>query len=229
MSRQIEPIFVIIPCYNEHEVLADLLNQLTATPYEIVLIDDGSDPHLYTFVENRGIHYLRHEINLGQGAALQTGMTYALRQGAEILVHFDADGQHQVADIVEMIRPIQASRYQVVLGSRFLRATDRRSVPILRRVLLQGARLVNKLLTGLWLSDAHNGFRALSRDAASRIYLSENRMAHATELLFQIKKNQLSYCECPTHIAYSAYSKQKGQPWWNALNIVLDTLINKSL
>jgi len=222
-------IFVVIPVYNEKpSVLEATLNKIIEKGYEAVLVDDGSAEEYRISRSNTPIHYLRHNINLGQGAALQTGMDYALSCGADIIIHFDADGQHEANDIDKFVNRLREG-YDVVLGSRFLHPKDKEVVPKGRRLILRVARIINGVFTGLWLSDAHNGFRALSRSAALKIRIRENRMAHATEILQIIKEQKLKYCEVPTRITYSDYSKAKGQNAANSINILIDVIKNKVL
>lgn len=223
-----ENVFVIVPSYNEAPMLATTLRALLPLPYRIVVVDDCSHDETWSLLAQFPVYALRHSINLGQGAALQTGMTFALRQGAAYLVHFDADGQHRAEDIETLLAPLRRGEADVALGSRFLRAQDIAQVPPSRRVLLRGAIWINWLLTGMKLTDAHNGLRALTRGAAQKIQLRENRYAHATEILTQIHSHHLRYVECPTTILYSAYSQQKGQSVWNALNIVIDVLLQRA-
>jgi glycosyltransferase involved in cell wall biosynthesis len=222
-------VFVIIPAYNEGSMLASTLRPLVQQGYAVVVVDDGSHDDTWALLADLPVYALRHSINLGQGASLQTGMTFALQQGAEIIVHFDADGQHRVEDIAMLIAPVCAGEADVVLGSRFLRKTDSVHVPRMRRLMLRVAVLVNWMITGLWLTDAHNGLRALSRRAASQIELCENRFAHASEILLQIRHQRLRYTERPTTIVYTSYSLAKGQKPWNALHIVMDLVIRRFL
>ena len=222
----INPIFVLIPSFNEGKVVRQTIRSL-GDQYSIVLIDDASTDDTVNSVRDLPIYYLRHDINLGQGAALQTGMDFALQQGADIVVHFDADGQHNPADIERFVEVLKTQKVDVVLGSRFMRQDDFLAIPRLRRLLLRIARIVNGMLTGLWLSDAHNGFRVMNRHALRTIQLKENRMAHATEILMQIRRQQLRYVECPTHIVYTEYSQVKGQRWQGAIDILIDVFINK--
>jgi glycosyltransferase involved in cell wall biosynthesis len=222
-------IFVIIPAYNEGPMLVATVQPLVQQGYAVVVVDDGSSDDTWALLVGLPVYALRHSINLGQGAALQTGMTFALQQGADIIVHFDADGQHRVEDIATLIAPICAGEADVVLGSRFLHKADSALVPPARRLMLRAAVLVNVLMTGMWLTDAHNGLRALSRRAASQIELQENRFAHASEILLQIRQHRLRYTERPTQIAYTAYSLAKGQKPWNALHIVMDLVIRRFL
>ena len=219
--------FVIVPAFNEESVLLSTLESLLRSDYTILVVDDGSKDHTWRIIRGLPVHALRHAVNLGQGAALQTGMIYALQQGAEVLVHFDADGQHSIEDIGSLVEPIYHQQADVVFGSRFLQRADAEAVPPVKRLLLKGAVVVNGLLTGIWMSDAHNGLRAFSRKAAQEIRLSENGYAHATEILNEIRKRKLRYLERPTHITYSDYAVKKGQPIWNSINIVIDVLLRK--
>ncbi len=166
MSGYQRDVYVIIPAYNEGKVLAKTLAPLIAADYTIVVVDDGSNDDTWTILQDLPVIALRHHINLGQGAALQTGMTFASQRGAEFVVHFDADGQHQLKDIDTFVTILQERKAEVVLGSRFLNQEDARQVPMSKRIALKMATLVNFLFTGLLLSDAHNGFRAFTGEAA---------------------------------------------------------------
>lgn len=221
-------VFIIIPCYNEQAVLRETVRDLLSLNARVILVDDGSTVPVQTVADDLPVEILRHPINLGQGAALQTGMDYAVCNGAKAVIHFDADGQHQASDIPRFLDKLEQGA-DVVLGSRFLRAEDSDALPLRKRLLLQGARLVNLIFTGLWLSDAHNGFRALNQRAMKAIRLQENRMAHASEILGQIRKARLKVMEIPTRISYTEYSLRKGQKLSNSFNILLDLLLRKLL
>lgn len=223
----IEPaqICIIVPAYNEAAVVLPLLRSLINAGYQVVFVDDGSTDQTQSLVSSLTIHYLRHKINLGQGAALQSGMQYAAQLKAEYFVHFDADGQHELTEIPLLIEPLTTDDADIVLGSRFL-GTDTK-VPFAKRILLKSAILVNAVFTGMWLSDAHNGFRAMNKHALTQIQLHESGMAHATEILSEIKRNQLRYKEVPVKISYSSYARKKGQSMWNAFNILSDLIIRK--
>lgn len=220
-------VFIIVPCFNEEaSVLHQTLVALINTGASVVLVDDGSDANQKKILPDLPIYFLRHEINLGQGAALQTGTEFALEKNAEYIVHFDADGQHQSGDINPLLQPLLTNEADISFGSRFLTATDQ-TIPPFRKIVISVARFINYLFTGILLSDAHNGMRALTKKAASSIIIRENRMSHASEILFAVKKNKLRFCEVPVTIVYSSYSKQKGQSGWNSIRILFDLLLHK--
>lgn len=222
-------IFIVIPSYNEGAVIRTTVAPLLAIGYTIVVVDDCSTDATKQALAGSGVRYLRHELNLGQGAALQTGMEYALKHGATYAVTFDADGQHNADEIPTLLEPIIAGRADVTMGTRFKRKEDVAQIPPSRKVLLKGAIMVNGLFTGMWLTDAHNGFRAMNRKALESIKLRENRMAHASEILSVIRQAKLRYEEVPVNIVYTEYSKMKGQSSMNSINILIDLLLKKIL
>jgi glycosyltransferase involved in cell wall biosynthesis len=206
--------------------MVQTLTQLAGAGYQVIVVDDGSDVLVKKTIGHLPVTILRHRVNLGQGAALQTAFNYAKKKNAQVVITFDADGQHQVSDIPALLAPILQQKADIVLGSRFLHEG---SAPIgfSKKMVLQIARFVNFLLSGVLLSDAHNGLRALNRQALSKIELTENRMAHASEILFETKRHQLQYCEVPVHISYTEYSKQKGQSAWDSIKILFDLVLHK--
>jgi polyprenyl-phospho-N-acetylgalactosaminyl synthase len=213
-------VHVIIAAYNEAAVISRVVMEVKRAGYRVVVVDDGSKDATAAVARGAGATVVAHPFNLGQGAALQTGVDYALAQGAEVVVTFDADGQHRVADIAGLVEALSEERAEFVLGSRFLgQATD---LPPLRRLLLKAATLFTRLTTGLQLSDTHNGLRAMSRRGAAAIRLRQNRMAHASELLGQIGSSGLRHVERPVTIEYTAYSLAKGQKIRDAVFILVD-------
>lgn len=219
-------VYIIVPAYNEQEVLYKTIAALSYPGYSIVLIDDGSAKNLKEYIKELPVYFLQHQINLGQGAALQTGNEFALKMGAEYIVHFDADGQHQLSDISNLLQPLLNMECDISLGSRFLNE-QRKEVPGTKRVIIHIARYINYMFTGTLLSDAHNGLRAMNKKAAELLVLKENRMSHASEILFLIKKHKLKLKEVSVSILYTNYSKQKGQSVWNSIRILFDLLLHK--
>ena len=217
---------VIVPAFNEGRAVKATVELLLAAGYQVVVVDDGSTDETAE-VRSLPLVYLRHPVNLGQGAALETGMAYALRAGAQIAVHFDADGQHDCTQIERLIAPILEGNADVVFGSRFLRSQDRARVPWKKRILLRGGILISWIMTGMLLSDTHNGFRALSRKALEHIHLQENGFAHATEIMQRVRETGMRYLEVPITITYSEYSQQKGQKLSGSLSILFDLIMAK--
>lgn len=219
--------YVIIPAFNEATVIRSTVEGVLKAGYEVILVDDCSTDDTNIVLERLNIHLVRHPVNLGQGASLQTGMDYAKTLNADYVIHFDADGQHRVEDIPLLLQPLIAQKADITLGSRFMEESAEFRVPKRRRILLKAAILVNGIFTGVWLSDAHNGLRGLSKKALNKIELSENGMAHATEILSEIHKHQLVVKEVPVKIKYTTYSHSKGQSAWRAFSILSDLIMRK--
>jgi polyprenyl-phospho-N-acetylgalactosaminyl synthase len=213
-------VFVVIAAYNEAPAIGRVLAGLATLPYRIVVVDDGSADETAEVAARAGAEVLRHPINLGQGAALQTGIDYALLRGASHLVTFDADGQHRAEDAAALLAALAAHDADYALGSRFRGAAV--DLPPLRRLLLHAATSFTRFATGLNVTDAHNGLRAMTRRGAEHIRLRQNRMAHASEILHQIAASRLAYVEVPVTIQYSPYSLAKGQRASEFVVILLD-------
>lgn len=224
-KKTINTTWVIIPMFNEGAVIHRVAREVLMAFPNLVVVDDGSTDDALEQSARAGATVLRHPINLGQGAALQTGIKYALQRGADYIVTFDADGQHQVKDAVAMLDMLQKENFDVVLGSRFIGTTIGMSFG--RRLLLKAAIIYTKITTGLNLTDAHNGLRVFSRTAAMNINIRQNRMAHASEILEQISVKKMRYVEYGNTIRYTDYSKLKGQKPSNAINIIVDLMVGR--
>ncbi len=220
-------IVVTIPAYNESSRIARAIADAKLYADAVVVIDDCSTDDTRSIAKESGAIVLHHVINRGQGAALQTGMEYAVQiLNADVIVHFDADGQMRGSDIPAMIQPIVDGKADVVLGSRFLGAPVR-NMPFIRKNLVRLGTLFTIALSGIRVTDTHNGFRAFSRHAASTIHISLDRMAHASEILDLIKTHRLRHVECPVTITYSAETLYKGQSTVKALLTAKDILKKK--
>lgn len=213
-------IWVVVPAFNEAAIIARIVGELTERGYAVVVIDDGSRDGTGLAALAAGAALVTHPFNLGQGAALQTGIQFALKQDADYIVTFDGDGQHRVSDVDALIEALLAQNVDFALGSRFLGAAV--DMPASRRLLLKAATWFTRMTTGLRISDTHNGLRAMTRRGAGKIKLQQNRMAHASEILHAIAGCGLRYVEVPVTIDYSAYSLAKGQRLADSLRILLD-------
>ncbi len=214
--------YLVIPLYNEGPVIGDVVAAARSVFPHIVAVDDGSRDDSALRARDAGAFVVQHPVNLGQGAALQTGIEVALALGAQYVVTFDADGQHRVEDAAAMVERLRAGEADVVFGSRFL---DGRTRPgLLKRVVLRAAIWYSNLSTGVRLTDTHNGLRALNRTAAARLRIRQNRMAHASEIIEQVGGSGLRWVEHPVHILYTDYSRAKGQSVLNAVNILTELI-----
>lgn len=211
--------WLIVPLFNEEEVIREVIEHARLTFPNIVCVDDGSHDNSIKEARAAGADIVRHPINLGQGAALKTGLEYALsKSGAKYFVTFDSDGQHRVVDAQKMVVRLAQEPLDVVIGSRFL---DGRTKPgLLKHIVLKAAVQFQRISTGMKLTDAHNGLRAFNRHAAKSINIQQNRMAHASEIVSEISRNRLRYAEEPVFIVYTDYSRAKGQSLWNSVNIL---------
>lgn len=218
-------IYIVVPAYNEEQVIQSTISGLQTAFSNIVVVNDGSSDKTRAIAEGMNITLINHLINIGQGAALQTGIKYALDQGAEIIVSFDADGQHQVADALAMIERIQQDDCDVLLGSRFLGTTVGMSRA--RRFILKLAIAFSNLTNRTRLTDAHNGLRVMNRKAAACLNISQFGMAHASEIIQQFQSAGMRIREYPVTIHYTEYSKSKGQRSLNAVNVLLDLLMGR--
>lgn len=218
--------WIIVAAYNEASALGPVLQGLLEAHPNVVVVDDASADDTARVAESFPVHVLRHRLNLGQGAALKTGIVYALSRGAEIVVTFDADGQMDPRDIDALCRPLLEGDADLVLGSRFLSGSGSR-VPPLRGVLLRAGALATSLMTGLKLTDVHNGLRALNRRAAAGIDITHGRMAHASEIIHQAAALGLRVREVPVSIVYSTYSLKKGQNLFQLINVFWDLLFHR--
>lgn len=217
---------VVIPMYNEAAVIGDVVRTVRERFGRVVCVDDGSSDESPVLARAAGAEVVRHPVNLGQGAALETGFRRALLDPqTEYVVTFDADGQHSVGDAAAMVGAARDLGVQVVLGSRFLGGIEGASGH--RRALLKMAVRFTRVTTGLRITDAHNGLRVFRRDAAERLRFRLHGMSHASEVLSVIARQGWSYVEHPTTITYTEYSMAKGQRGYNAFNIVFDVALDR--
>lgn len=211
----------LVPAYHEATTITTVVQELLGVFGEVVVVDDGSTDRTSELARAAGATVLRHVVNRGQGAALQTGFDFAMRhRTVRYVVTFDADGQHQVDDAVRMVEHARAKHLDVVLASRF--HGDCADMPASRRRLLRAAVWFSRRTTGLELTDTHNGLRVLTRDALRSVRLTLRGMAHASELESAVARAGLSWAEVPTTVLYTDYSRAKGQRASNAVGILVD-------
>jgi glycosyltransferase involved in cell wall biosynthesis len=213
-------LWIVIPAFNEAPVIAGVVRQLDAYLPRVVVVDDGSADRTGALAAAAGAHVVTHGVNLGQGAALETGIAYALSRGAQSICTFDADGQHSPDAIEVLARKRRETASDIVFGSRFLE--EPQQLPKARRLVLRLAVWFTRTQTGLALTDTHNGLRLMCADAARHMQFEHAGMAHASEILAITKKYGLRYAEAPTSIAYTEYSLKKGQSSFEAVKILFE-------
>lgn len=221
--------WLIVPCYNEGTVIFDVLTHARETFPNIVAVNDGSRDDSAAQIRAAGAHLVNHPVNLGQGAAIQTGVEYARSQpGARYFVTFDADGQHQVKDVVRMVERLRAEPVDIIVGTRFA-GQDNSQVPWIKRVVLKTVVLLSPRTKKLGLSDAHNGLRAFNKKVADEMNIRMNGMSHASEIVTMIDNNGWRVDEEPVDILYTEYAMSKGQSLINGVNILADGLVARRL
>lgn len=215
-------VYCVIPAFNEENSIVEVLKKVKPLVSEVIVVDDGSKDKTYELSKAQGVRVLRHIINRGQGASLETGDQYALRAGADIIVHFDADGQFLTEEIKDLTAPIECGQADIVFGSRFLEKKS--NMPVFKKaVMMPLARALNYLLFGVNLSDPQCGFRAMSAKAAGKIGICNDGMAHCSEIIGKAFQNELRIKEVPVTVIYHEF----GQKMSGGFRIIKDLIISK--
>jgi len=221
MLSETRNVWIVVPAFNEAGMIGEVIADLRSVFSNVVCVDDGSRDDTGEVALRAGAHLVRHPVNLGQGAAIQTGVEYARRQpGAQVFATFDADGQHRVKDLVTMIDRLGTGDVDVVIGTRFGQGVSR--PPLLKRVVLQTATRLSPRGRKLGLTDTNNGLRVFNKTVADGLDITMNGMSHATEFIMLIAENRWRVAEEPVEVLYTDYSQSKGQPLLNGVNIIFD-------
>jgi glycosyltransferase involved in cell wall biosynthesis len=221
MLSETRNVWIVVPAFNEAGVIGEVIADLRSVFTNVVCVDDGSADDTGEVALKAGAHLVRHPVNLGQGAAIQTGVEYARRQpGAQVFATFDADGQHRVKDLVTMIDRLGAGDVDVVIGTRFGAGVSR--PPLLKRVVLQTAARLSPRGRRLGLTDTNNGLRVFNKTVADGLDITLSGMSHAGEFIMLIAENRWRVAEEPVEVLYTEYSQSKGQPLLNGVNIIFD-------
>ena len=216
---------IIIPVYNEAKVVGSVIKSVLKDFKYVVCVNDGSKDQSSLEILKTDAYLVEHPINMGQGAALQTGIEFARQLPVDYFVTFDADGQHRIQDVKAMLTEIKKTKHDIILGSRFLGTTV--GMKQSKRVILKMAIKFSNMTSGVKLTDTHNGLRVFNRHVAETMQITMPDMTHASEILDIINTRHYTYSEIPVTIEYSDYSRAKGQSLINAVNIAFDTLLRK--
>ncbi len=224
-----QDVWIVVPAYNEASVIGDVITDIRSVFDHVVCVDDGSKDDTGDLALHAGAHVVSHPVNLGQGAAIQTGVEYARsRPGAQVFATFDADGQHRLKDVIAMIDRLSADDVDMVVGTRFAEPSANQP-PLLKRIILRAAALLSPSSRQFRLTDAHNGLRVFNKKVADGLNITMSGMSHASEFITLAVENHWRIAEEPVEIIYTDYSKSKGQPLLNGVNIVFDGLLRGRL
>lgn len=219
-------VWIVVPAFNEASVIGDVITDVRSVFDHVICVDDGSRDDTDEVALSAGAHVVRHPVNLGQGAAIQTGVEYArTRPGAAVFATFDADGQHQVKDVVRMIDRLSAEDVDLVIGTRFADPGVVSRTPLIKRLVLRSVAWLSPRSRKLGLTDAHNGLRVFNKTVADGLNITMSGMSHASEFITLAYENRWRVAEEPVEILYTDYSKSKGQPLLNGVNIIFDGLL----
>jgi glycosyltransferase involved in cell wall biosynthesis len=226
--KNLDNVYVILPLFNESKVLGKVIDEVHSTFKNIIVVDDGSTDNSYDLLLKKDVTLIKHPINLGQGAAIATGFEHVKKiENAFAVITFDADGQHSIDDAKEFAKTILDCEEEIIFGSRFL--GNEKNIPFVKRNVLKIATFITNIITGMKLSDTHNGLKAIKKSCLKKLDLDINGYAFESQLIYQISKHKISYRELPANIIYTDYSISKGQSIRNGFIIIEDIIqsINK--
>jgi glycosyltransferase involved in cell wall biosynthesis len=190
-------ILIVIPAFNEEESIGEVIKNTKAKYPEVLVYDDGSVDNTSSIAESNGAIVIRNSRNRGYGRALRTLFEHASSMNFDIVVTVDSDGQHDPSQIPRLIQPILENQADLVIGSRFLNRDDEANVPKYRSF---GIRTITKFTQAGCMdriTDATSGFRAYSVNSLSKLNLTENGMAIATEILLKASDKNFRILEVP--------------------------------
>ena len=209
-------IALVIPAYNEAKRIDKFLKSLSGIGLPAVVVDDGSKDKTFEIVNKYPVNVIKHRINLGKGAAIKTGCDAAFSLGADAIIMMDSDGQHNIDDLQKFVKALQTNNYDVVFGSRNMGM----GVPFVRFAGNKMASILVRLLFGAYVSDLLCGYRAFTKEAYSKLVWQSLGYEIETEMVINVAKNRLRYCEVPVETIY--YEKFKGVTVFDGINIFMD-------
>ncbi|SMH72284.1 glycosyltransferase family 2 protein [Candidatus Nitrosotalea okcheonensis] len=216
-------VIIGLPAFNEEKNIASTIAKLQKFSYTIVVCNDGSSDMTGTIAEKMGALVVNHQKNLGYGAGIRTLFTKAKELDADMLVTFDADGQHRVEDIENIIRPIETGEADIVIGSRFLNKTNDTNVPKYRKIGIKVITNVTNSSMNFKISDSQSGFRAYNKKVLKEVTPSEYGMGVSTEILIKANKSGFRFKEVPITILYEGETSTHN-PVSHGVSVILSTM-----
>ena len=211
--------YIVIPAFNEATRLPGVLKRILHLGYRhIIVVDDGSDDNTADVAREHNVYVVRHPINLGVGAATQTGIAYALKNGASYIVTLDGDHQHLPEDIEHLLSAIRDSDKDMIIGSRFMKHDNQ--IPPIRYFYNQIGNIVTFLVTGHYLTDSQSGMKVISRKFAKDTRINCNGFEFCVEMIRNAKRHRYKISEIPISVKYSKDTLQKGQSFLNGVRMI---------
>lgn len=211
MTEDIDGVYLVIPAYNEEKHVKKVLYDVANLGYKIILVNDGSKDNTLKLAREvqklypHQVFIVSHVINRGLGAALKTGMTVALKHGAQYIITFDADGQHAFEDISKVVKPLKESKADAVIGSRIFD-----DMPRTKHFANDVMNILTHIFYGIKVKDSQSGLRAFSAKAAKEINVVSPGYGVSSEFIKEIKDNHIEFDEVPITTIYTDETQHKG-------------------
>ena len=216
-----------IPAYNEEKNIAAIITKLKDITDKIIVCNDGSSDLTSKIAEEMGVTVLNHEKNLGYGAAIRSIFFKAKDLDCDVLVTFDADGQHRVEDIEKVVKPISNGESDIVIGSRFLDDSEK-EVPNYRKIGIKVITKITNTTIKKQLTDSQSGFRAYSKKVLNNLSPSELGMGISTEILIKASTKNFRISEVPIKISYHGETSTHN-PVTHGSSVIISTIKYTSL
>ena len=214
-------IIIGIPAFNEEKNIGPIIVKLKKKYDQVIVCDDGSSDMTSTIASSLGAHVIKHDKNLGYGSAIKTIFNQAGKIEGDILVTFDADGQHQISEIDSVLQPIFENKADIVIGSRFLGET--KDLPRYRKIGIKTITGLTNIMTGSKITDSQSGFRAYSKRVLKEISPTESGMGISTEILIKAAKKEMRIVEVPITISYEG-STHSQEPISHGTSVIMSTI-----
>ena len=223
-------ISIIVPAYNESKRIGTVLQKLKETTakiknlnFEIIVVDDGSSDNTCELAKNTNVTIIRHPINRGAGAALVTGFERAIQNKSDFVITIDADEQHDPNEIEQILKPVLKGDADISIGSRF--AKDNHEMPLFKKMGNGILNIITQTIYGYSCTDTQCGYRAFNRKAIEKMHLTIDRYGIMSEMLGEIKRNNLKLEEIPISTLY--FDKSKGTTFFDGIKIAFDLILRR--
>ncbi len=214
-------IIIGIPAFNEEKNIGPIVAKLKKKYDQVIVCDDGSSDMTETIASSLGAYVVKHDKNLGYGSAINTIFNEAGKIGADVLVTFDADGQHQISEIDSVLQPIFENKADIVIGSRFLGET--KDLPRYRKIGIKTITGLTNVVTGSKITDSQSGFRAYAKKVLKEISPTESGMGISTEILIKASKKEMRIVEVPITISYENNTHSQ-EPISHGTSVIMSTI-----